>query len=36
MSFADFILLAGYFSLAVELIFFPVPSVASSRQLLSR
>lgn len=35
MSFTDAVLLAGYLSLAVELIFFPVPSVASSRQLLS-
>ncbi|NBD37913.1 MAG: isoprenylcysteine carboxylmethyltransferase family protein [Verrucomicrobia bacterium] len=36
MSFAECILLAGYLSLAVELIIFPVPSVASSRQLLSK
>ncbi len=36
MNFTDIVLLAGYLSLAVELILFPVPSVASSRQLLSR
>lgn len=34
MTIAEAVLLAGYLSLVVELVFFPVPSVASSRQLL--
>jgi protein-S-isoprenylcysteine O-methyltransferase Ste14 len=35
MTFSEAVLLAGYLSLVVELVFFPVPSVASSRQLLT-